>query len=113
MYDHNFFFTECPICGVYKFRTFDHQKLHAHFVVCSAIEAIYKRCVIEPNKGKTKDSQRTIVDAEIARIDIELGICSAAWVNPYFIKPEDRVFLSEEQLRNPSSLANENKEVPK
>lgn len=98
MIDYRFFYTECPICGIYKFRTNDRQKLHAHFVICSAIEDIYKRCVLAPNRGKVRDSQRTIIDAEIIRIDIELGKCSAGWVNPLFIKEEDRKFLSEAQL---------------
>jgi hypothetical protein len=105
--DYTFFYTECPICGVFKFRTIDRQKLHAHFVVCSAIEKMYKKCVIEPNKNHTRGSERTLIDAEIARIDVELGHCSAAWVNPYFIKEEDRVFLSPEQLKGFNSQQKE------
>lgn len=102
MIDYAFFNTECPICHIFKFRTWDHQKLHAHFVVCSAIEKIYKKAVLIPNKGKTRGSERTLIDAEVARIEVELGLCSAAWVNPHFIKAEDRVFLSPEQLGVPA-----------
>jgi hypothetical protein len=55
--------------------------------------------VFEPNKGKTRDSRRTIVDVEIARIDVELGKCSAAWVNPFFVVEEDRKFLCIEKSK--------------
>ncbi len=102
MIDNSFFYTECPICGIYKFRTWDKKKLHAHFVVCSAIEKIYKKSVVLPNRNRTRGSERTIVDAEVARISVELGLCSAAWVNPLFIKEEDRLFLNSEQLRFPA-----------
>jgi hypothetical protein len=55
-----FFYFECPICRIYKFRTFNRKVIHAHEVVCSAVAELYTKAVVLPNQNRVKRIQRRL-----------------------------------------------------
>lgn len=73
------------------------------------LEKLYLKVVVKANRGRLRDIHHTIIDYEVNRMSIELGIGSAFWLNPLFIKEEDRKYFPKEALVCEKPISGEKK----